>query len=40
MKICIDGITREMTPEEEAEYLSEEEPTAEELLDILTGGAE
>ena len=40
MKICIDGITRDMTPEEEAEYLTEPDPDPEEALSILLGGVE
>ena len=40
MKICIDGVTRDMTPEEEAKYLSEPDPTPEEALAILLGGDE
>ena len=39
MKICVNGITREMTTEEEAEYLTQrEELTDSEALDILLGG--
>lgn len=41
MKICVNGITRDMTAEEEVEYLHPaEEPTAEdkaEAYDILMG---
>lgn len=41
MKICIDGVTRDMTPQEEAAYLAREtEPTIEdkaEAYDILMG---
>ena len=40
MKICIDGITRDMTPEEEEEYLTVPDPDPEEALSILLGGVE
>ena len=41
MKICINGVTRDMTPEEEAAFLAQsEELTADEALDILMGVSE
>ena len=47
MKIQINNIVRDMTPTEEAEWWewhnstpSPDDPTAEEALDILLGGAE
>ncbi len=41
MKICIDGVARDMTPEEEAEYLAQSgQLTADEALEIILGGAE
>ena len=41
MKICVNGITRDMTPEEEAMYFNEsEELTSDEALDIIMGVSE
>lgn len=41
MKIMINGIIRDMTAEEEAEFIAgEEDLTANEALDIILGGGE
>lgn len=43
LKIMVNGVVREMTPAEEAEYYAPEGPTAEdkaEAYDILTGVSE
>lgn len=46
MKKCVDGIIRDMTPEEEAEHISREYPSDTdpelndtEAMEILMGGA-
>lgn len=41
MKICINGVTRDMTPEEEARYIAQSEQlSADEALDIILGVSE